>query len=187
MKPNPFTRLRWWLDDVRGQDTKIIVGLLVLAVLVTGGFLAARAVADASSGASTRSKVHIVTMRQKVRVRVHGHTVTRWRVRKVAAQAHTVLQTQTIHTPNGIRVVRRPVTRYQVVYRKKVVRSHGGTRTVRQAVTNTKTNTSTQLETVTRELTRTQTLTVTKPVTVVSTQTVTQTVPLTITVTLPVP
>jgi hypothetical protein len=176
MKRKPSTRLRWWLDDLRGgQDTKIVVGLVVLAVLVTGGFLAARAVADATSAAPTRSSVHLVTMRRTARVRT------------VAGEAHTVMQTQTIRTPNGVRVVRSPVTRYRVVYRKKVVRSHGRTRTVLHPVTNTRTSTNTQLVTVTRQLTRTQVLTATKPVTVVSTQTETQTVPLTITVTLSVP
>jgi hypothetical protein len=194
VKPNLFTRFRWWLDDLRGgQDAKVVAGLLVLAVLVTGGFLTARAVADASSPSSTEPSVRIVTTRQKVRVRVHGHLVTRWRVRKVYARPHTVMQTQTIRTPNGTRVVTHPVTRYRVVYHKRVVKVNGKTRTELQPVTNTKTlnNTKTELVTVTHQHTSTQVETVTRPVTVVTTTTVvsteTDTVPITITVTLPLP
>jgi len=96
-----------------------------------GGFLAARTVAHASADTATRSKLHVLTLRQRVRTRVHGHVVTRWRLRKVYAKAQTVMQTQTIHTPHGIRVVTHPVTREHVVYRKHVVRKNGSTRTSR--------------------------------------------------------
>jgi hypothetical protein len=164
----------------------------MLALLVLGGFLAARAVAGGSSGATTQGSVRVVTMRQKVRVRVHGRLVTRWRVRKVYEKAKTVLETQTIHTKNGIRVVTHPVTRYQVVYRKRVIREHGKTRTVLQPLTTTQTHTSTntQLVTVTRQVTQTQVRTVTQPVTNVVTTTVvstqTETVPVTVTITVPI-
>lgn len=171
------------------RDAKVALGLLVLAILLLGGFLAARTVARASTAASTGPKLHVVTLRRRVRVRVNGHVVTRWRLRKVYAKAQTVMQTQTIHTPHGIRVVTHPVTRYHVVYRKHVVRRNGKTRTVRQPVTNSRTQTSTQLLTVTRQVTNDRTVTVTQPVTVVATTTVvstqTDTVPVTITVTLP--
>ena len=56
-------------------------------------------------------------------MRRNGHVVTRVRVRRrvVYARAQTVLQTETIKTPTGTRVVTRPVTRYHVIYRKHVI------------------------------------------------------------------
>jgi hypothetical protein len=200
MKPPLRIRIRWWLADLlelslsrlrdrvdqlpgAPTDPRIVLGsLLVLALLVGGGFAAARAVAGASSG---ESEVRIITTRQKVQVKVHGHIVTRWRTRELYAEAKTVMQTQTIQTPHGIKLVRRPVTRYQVVYRK------GGTRTLSRPVTDvqTLTNTSTRLVTVTNHVT--DTATITQPETIVDTTTVvsteTDTLPVTVTVTLPGP
>jgi hypothetical protein len=198
LRPPLLTRIRWKLDELRDSpDGKAVAAVAMLAVLVLGGFLAARAVAGSSSAApSTQSGVRVVTMRQKVRVRVHGRLVTRWRLKKVYAKAQTVLETRTIHTPHGTRVVTRPVVHYHVVYRKRVIRRNGRTRTVLQPLTTTQTktstNTNTQLVTVTHQVTDTRTVTITQPVTVidtttvVSTQTQTETVPVTITVTLPV-
>jgi hypothetical protein len=89
-----------------------------------------------------------------------------------------VLQTQTVQTPGGTKVITRPV----VTYRKQVVRLRGKTRTVvvAKTVTNSQTSTVSQTQTDLR--------TVTQPVTVVQTQTVTSTVTepaVTVTVTLP--
>ena len=116
---------------------------------------------------------------------MYGRVVTRWRTRRLYAEAKIVMQTQTIHTPNGIRVLKRPVTRYQVAYRK------GATRTLAQPVTDvrTLTNTSirTQLVTVTDHVTDMKTIT--QPVTIAVTTTVvsteTDTLPVTVRVTLP--
>ena len=194
---SPLKRLRWRLADIgAAMNGRILIGgLLLLIALVGGGFVAARAVAKATDTESTGPTVKIVTTREKVRVRVHGHVVTRWRTRKLYAKAQTVMQTETIHTPNGVRVVTHPVTRYHVVYRKHVITVNGKTRTVSEPVTNTQTLTSTktQVVSVTNHVTDTQTVTVTQPVTVVktttvvSTETQTQTVPVTVTVTVPEP
>lgn len=185
-KPSLLTRLRWRVEDFwDGQDARVALGMLVLAVLVVGGFLAARTVAHASADTTTRPKLHVVTLRQRVRMRVHGHVVTRVRLRKVYEKGQTVMQTETIHTPHGIRVVTHPVTRYHVVYRKHVVKKNGKTRTVLQPVTTSQTRTSTQLVTVTRQVTNDQTITVTQPVTTTVVSTETDTVPVTTTVTLP--
>jgi hypothetical protein len=194
-----LTRIRWRLEDrlyslersLRHQeDAKVLVGVLVFAALVAGGFLAAKELARASSGSASQATVRPITVRQKVRVRIHGHVVTRWRVRKVLAQAQTVLETQTVHTPNGIRLVTHPVTRYRVVYRKHLVKVHGKTRTVLQPVhgktltdTRTLTKTSTQFVTLTRQVTNQEFVTVTQPVTNTVVSTETDTLPLTITVT----
>jgi hypothetical protein len=184
--------MRWRLGDLWAQqDARLIVGLLVVLVLAAGGLAAARVVAQASSTSPAPSGVKVVTMRQKVRVKVHGHLVTRWRTRKVYARAHTVMQTHTIHTAHGTRVVTRPVVHYRVAYRKRVIRVNGKTRTVMQPITTgqTITNTRTQVQTSTRQVTETRSNTVTQPVTVVQTTTVvsteTDTVPITVTVSVP--
>src|SRR5436309_3685858 len=118
---SPLSRLRERVDEVRGAPTdgRVVLGsLLALVLLVGGGFAAARALAGASGGESKSSAVRVITTRQRVRVKVDGRLVTQWRTRRLYAEAKTVMQTQTIHTSNGIKVLKRPVTRYQVVYRK---------------------------------------------------------------------
>lgn len=193
MRPAPslLTRIRWRLADLWAeQDARVVIGLLVLVLLGLGGVAVARAVARASSD-SARAGMSVVTVHRKVRVMVHGHLVTRWRTRKLYARPQTVMQTQTLQTPNGTRVVTHPVVRYRIAYRKHVVTVDGKTRTVLQPVTDgqTITNTKTQVVTSTREVTDVRVTTVTQPVTVVVTTTVvsteTDTVPLTVTVTLP--
>jgi hypothetical protein len=168
MEPSLRTRLRWQLEELRHlDDRKVIAGLLLVAALTFGGFLAARTVARASASPGTR----FVTVRQRVRVREHGHVVTRWRLRRLAPQAQTVLRTQTVDTPSGVRVVTRPVNRYQVVNQRHVVTVAG------------------QPRTVTRQVTVTRVATVTRRVTVMETTTAvsTKTEPLPITVTVPLP
>ena len=186
-EPSLLTRIRWRLSDLRAeQDARVVVGLVILALLAVGGIAAARAVARASSG-TPGTGVRLVTTRQKVRVLVHGHLVTRWRTRKVYARAQTVLQTHTVRTPNGLRVVTHPVVRYRVAYRKHVVTQNGKTHTVLQPVTDaqTITNTRTQLVTSTRQVTDKEVTTVTQPVTTTVVSTETDTVGITVTVTVP--
>ena len=190
--PSLLTRIRWRAADLWDErDPRVIVGLLVLALLAVGGLAAARAVVHASSASSAQAGVRAVTTRQKVRVMEHGHLVTRWRTRTVYTRGQTVMQTQTIHTPNGTRIVMRPVVRTRVAYRQHVVTVNGKTRTVSQPVTNaqTITNTRTQVVTSTRDVTNQQVTTVTQPVTMVATttvvSTVTNTLPITVTVTVP--
>lgn len=182
MQPSLLTRIRWRLEELRHlDDARLVVGLIAVAALSLGGFLAARAATRASAGPAAVTRE--VTLRQKVRVREHGHIVTKWRVRRLYSQAQTVLRTQTISTPNGIRVVTRPVTRYRRVYRNRPAAP-------------TKTITVTRAGTVTRTgtvapVTVSNSVTVTRPVTVVETTTavatVTDTLPITVTVTVPLP
>lgn len=174
MQPSLLTRVRWRLEELRNLgDAKIIVGLIAVAALSLGGFLAARATTRTSAGSASVTRE--VTLRQKVRVREHGHIVTHWRVRRLYSQAQTVLRTQTLSTPTGIRVVTRPATRYRRVYRD---RPAAPTRTV----------TVTRPGTV-APVTVSNSVTVTQPVTVVETTTaiatVTDTLPITVTVTVP--
>ena len=191
-------RIRWWLAGIRdavegSSDAKFVAAFALVALLGTGGYIAAEKVSQAGAGTGTSTHpVRIVTtVREPVRVRVHGRTVIRWHVRRkvVQAQAETVMQTETIKTPTGSKVIRRPVVRYRVAYRQKVVTRNGQTRTVDvpQTVTDSQTSAVTQTQTDVR----TDVQTVTQPVTVTVTSTVTQpatTVTLpgtTVTVTLP--
>jgi hypothetical protein len=172
VQPSLLTRLRWRLEELRHlDDTKLIGGLLLIVALAFGGFFAARAAARKSAAAGASTATQMVTVRQQVRVRRHGHVVTRWRVRRLAAQAQTVLRTQTISTPSGVRLVTHPVTR--LVYRNRPVYVPAKTVTLTHQVTDS------QVVTVTHRVTVVQTTT--------AVSTVTQTVPVTITITVPLP
>ena len=191
-------RFRWWLADVRdavgaSSDAKLVGVIALVALLAGGGYFAAEKVSQAGAGTGTSSHlVRLVTsVREPVTTRIHGRTVVRWRLRRkvVEAQAQTVMQARTVQTPNGAKVITRPVVHYRIVYRKKVVTKGGKTSTivVPQTVTDSQTNTITR--------TQTDVQTITRPVTVVQTQTVNSTVTLpgttvtlpgtTVTVTLP--
>ena len=173
-------RFKWLIADIRhtiggSSDAKVVVGLVLLAVLAAGGFFAAHRVSRAGAGTNGSSDLVrlVTTVREPVKVRVHGHTVVRWRVRRkvVEAQAQTVMQRRTVQTPSGAKVITRPV----VTYRKKVVKLGGKTSTVAvpQTVTDSRTSTVSQTETDVQ--------TVTRPVTVVQTETVISTVIATVT------
>lgn len=182
-------RVRWWLADIRGaiedsSDAKFVGALLLAALLAGGGYIAADKVSQAGAGTDPGTSRHLVrlvtTVREPVKVRVHGRTVVRWRVRRkvIQAQAQTVMQRETVQTPGGTKVVTRPVVHYRVAYRKKVVRVNGRTSTVVVPQTITASRTST----VSVSRTETNVRTVTQPVT----QTVVSTVTLSgTTVTLP--
>ena len=192
-------RIRWWLAGVRdavdgSSDAKFVGAFALVALLAAGGYIAAEKVSQAGAGTGTsRHLVRVVTtVREPVKVRIHGHTVIRWHVRRkvVQAQAQRVMQTETVRTPTGSKVITRPVVRYRVAYRQRVVTRNGITRTVDvpQTVTDSQTSavTRTQIDvqTVTQPVTVTRTVTVTSTVTQPGT---TVTLPgTTVTVTLPV-
>ena len=185
-------RLRWWLEDHVFEpgrtDAKALAVVAGVALLVLGGF-AARQVVRAQASTSPQRLVRITTtVHRLVKLQRNGRTILQWRVRRrvLYAQAQTVLQTKTIRTPNGTRVVTRPVTRYRVVYRKRVVTVSGKTQTVRTPVTQTATVRVTQPVTVTQVKTATlhatTTVIQTKTTTVITTVTLPGT---TVTVTVP--
>jgi hypothetical protein len=133
VRPSWIRRFGWWMEY--SGDTKLVIGVVAVAVLVLGGVLAARAVAH-SSPASAGTALRVITIRRTVREPGRGV--------RLDAQQRTV--TQAIHTPGGVRLTTRPVTRERTVD-----------------------HTSTQLLTVTRQET------VTQPVTDVTTRTVVET------------
>lgn len=191
-------RIRWWLaglrDAVEGSsDAKFVGAFALVALLAAGGYVAAEKVSQAGAGTgASRDLVRVVTtIREPVKTRIHGRTVIRWRVRRkvVQAQAQTVMQTETVKTPSGSKVITRPVVRYRVAYRQKVVTRNGKTRTVDVPQTVTASQTSAVTRTQTDVQTVTQPVTVTRTVTATSTVTqpgTTVTLPeTTVTVTLP--
>lgn len=164
MQPSLLTRVRWRLEDLRHvDDAKVIGGLILALALAAGGVAAARIATRAS--ASPGAAIRTVTVRQAGRVRDHRHAVTRWRVRHLYSQAQTVMRTQTISTPNGVRLVTRPVTRYRMVYRNQPAAAPR-TVTVARSVTDSRVVTSTQRLTVVETTTALATVTDTLPITV---------------------
>jgi hypothetical protein len=157
-------------------------------LLVAGGYLAAHVV-TARSAADSHPVRLVTTLRVPYRVRVHGRTVVRYRLRRkvVLGQARTLMETQTIHTAHGTKVVTRPVIRYRVSYQKHVVTVAGKPVTMTRPVTNTQVMTSTLSRTQTQTQTQTRTVSVPVTTTVISTETlpVTSTETLTVTVTCP--
>lgn len=174
-------RFRWWLADVRdamgrSSDAKLIGGIALAAVVAGGGYIAAGEVSNAGAGTDSGARAHlarlVTTVREPVTVRIHGHAVVRWRVRRkvVQAQPRTVMQRETVQTPSGTKVITRPVVRYRVAYRKVVKKGKTSTVLVPQTVTDSRTST------VSVSRTETDVQTVTQPVTVVQTETVVTTV-----------
>jgi hypothetical protein len=128
--------------------------VLTLAILIGALGLGGYAAVVAMGAGSATSDTYVAlttTVTRNVKVRVHGRTMVKRIpvVKRVYAKPTTVMETRTIQTPGGTKVVTRPVVRYQVVYRKKVVLVHGKPVTVRQRITDTRMLTDTRLLTVT--------------------------------------
>jgi hypothetical protein len=175
----PKGRFLRWVDPAwyryLGQrypwGTVLTIALLIGA-LGLGGYAAVSAM-GAGSAANDTYVALTTTVTRNVKVRMHGRTVVKRIpvVKRVYAKPTTVMETRTIQTPGGAKVVTRPVVRYQVVYRKKVVLVHGKPVTVRQSVTDTRMLTDTRLLTVTNVVTNERTNTVSQTQTVTRTQT----------------
>jgi len=182
-------RFKWWVADIRdaigrSSDAKLVGALALAALVAGGGYIAASEVSKAGAGTNTGASPHlarlVTTVREPVTVRIHGHTVVHWRVRRkvVEAQPRTVMQRETVQTPAGTKVITRPVVHDRIVYRKVVKNGKTSTVVVAHTVTDSRTSTVSRTETAVQ--------TVTQPVTVVRTETVVTTVTLPgTTVTLP--
>ena len=207
--------LRWfdadWYRYLRTRYPERLLFLLpaVLALLAWAGYAAVNAMGSSSPAADSYVRLDTTVIRT-VKVREHGKVVIKRipEIKHIFAKPTTVMQTRTVQTPGGTKVVTEAVVRYKSVYRRKVVLVHGKPVTVNQIVTNTRMLTDTQMLTVTNEHTsvvvqnqtvnqtvnQTQTLTKTEtapvvtvtldPITVTEHETVTQP-PDTVTVTTP--
>jgi len=179
---------RWLWHGRVPFRAKVAIGAALLAGLLGGGWLAAdRLSSSHASATNTDSFVFETTVRQVVTVPGKGK-VTRKVVRvvrRVYVPAKTTLERQTrystrlITAPGTIRVVRRLITKFVPVVRKRVVTVNGKSRTVVE----TKLVPTTRVETETRVVTNNQTVTDTQNVTqaITTTQHETKTVPTTVT------
>ena len=94
-----------------------------------------------SSGSSSGSYVELrTTVMHTVVVREHGRVIVKHvlAVKRIYAKPTTLLQTETVRTPAGTRVVTHPVVRLQPVYRQRVVTVQGKQVTVSRVVTRPK-------------------------------------------------
>jgi hypothetical protein len=190
---------RWlWHWRVPFQ-AKVGLGVVLTVLLMGGGWFAAdRLTAAKASSRSTDAYVLETTVEKVVVVHVRGKVVRKLvpvitKVRlpgKTTFETRTSFRTQVVTRPGTVRVVRRVVTKYVPVVKKRVVTVNGKTHTVVETRLVPTTRTETQTQTQTREVTNqqtvtntqnnTQTVTSTKtttlpPVTVTQTQTQTQT------------
>ncbi|HEY2373724.1 MAG TPA: hypothetical protein VGH82_14470 [Gaiellaceae bacterium] len=183
--------LRWfdadWYRYLRTRYPERLLFLLpvLLGLVAWAGYAAVNAMGSSPQAAESYVRLDTTVIRT-VKVREHGKVVIKRipEIKHIYAKPVTVLQTHTVKTPGGVKVVTEPVVRYKPVYRRKVVLVHGKPVTVNQIVTNTRMLTDTQLLTVTNE--HTSTVVNDHTSTVVNNQTVNQTQTLTKTQTAPV-
>jgi hypothetical protein len=187
-----FVFWRWWWRNAVPLDVKIPIVLVLFALLLFGGFLASGHLTGAKAAGSNASDTYIfeTTIRKIVTVREHGKVVVkrvpvviRRSVVRSSTAYQTLVDTQVVTTPGGVRYVEKKVL--VPVVHKRVVRINGKTTTITetrlvpttriQTLTNVVTNQNTVTNQVTNQNTvvvnRTQT--VLDPVTSVETRTVT--------------
>ena len=172
---------RWvWTDRVP-PEVKALVGVVVIALMLGGGWFAADRLSTASAGTTQSGGVLTfeTTVQKVVTVREKGKIVRKLVpvVRKVFVKRRTAFKTTTDVRTNvvtlngGVRTVRTKVVVHVPVVSKKVVTVDGKTKTI----VTTRLVPTTNIETQTSTLTRTQTQTQTQVQTQVQTQTQTQT------------
>lgn len=191
---------RWFWHDRVSFEMKAVVGAVVAALMLGGGWLAADRLARASADAGATGALTFETTVQKfVTVREKGRVIRKSVpvVKQILVGATTAFRTHVITVQGGVRTVRSKVVVHVPVVSKKVVTVNGKTKTVvTTAVTTrlvpttnieTTTNTLTQVRTQTQIQTQAQTVTTTRTVTQPVTTTQTTTVPVTVTVTVTQP
>ncbi|MDP9318676.1 MAG: hypothetical protein M3O94_06330 [Actinomycetota bacterium] len=188
---------RWLWHRQVPFEAKVLVGVVMTALMLGGGWFAADRLTAAHAGATgtdsfvlerTVRKVVVVTERGKV-IRRLVPVVTKVKVRlpgktSYDTRTRTTYKSQVVTIPGKARVIRRLVTTYVPVVKRRVVRVNGKTHTLVE--TRLVPTTRTQTETQTHEVTNLQTVTNTQDVvqTVVQTVTKTTTLPaVTVTVT----
>jgi hypothetical protein len=173
--------LRWfdadWYRYLRTRYPERLLFLVpaLLALLAWAGYAAVNAMGSSKPAADSYVRLDTTVIRT-VKVKEHGKVVIKRipEIKHIYAKPTTVMETRTVQTPGGTKVVTEPVVRYRPVYRRKVVVVHGKAVTVNQVVTNTRMLTDTQMLTVTNE--HTSTVVNERTNTVVQNQTVNQTV-----------
>jgi hypothetical protein len=171
----------WWWRNRLPLEVRAVAALVLLALLLGGGWFAAGRLSTAHAGRD--AYVLETTVQRVVTVREKGKLVRKLIpvVRRVVVQPSTEFRTQTqyatqvVTTPGGVRIVRKPVIRYVPKIRIRVVTNNGRVRTVSETrlVPTTKVETRTETSVVTGE--RTVTNTAVQTQTVVNVRTVTNT------------
>ena len=194
---------RWWWHARIRFEVKAVGTVVVLALMLGGGWIAADRLSSASaSGAAPPGFTFETTVEKVVTVREKGKLVRKLVpvVRKVFVKRKTQFKTLTdvttrvVKTPGGVRIVRRRVVKLVPVVKRKVVTVDGKTKTLVttqlvpttnvQTQTLMQTQTQTQTQTLIDVRTQTQTQTQTETNTVTTVQTVTQPITETVTTTI---
>jgi hypothetical protein len=198
---------RWfWRERMRGE-VKVLIGAIVLALMLGGGWAAADRLSKASAGTTAASGGYFTfetTVDRLVTVRESGRIVRKlvpvvkkvFLKPKTSFKTTTSVQTHVVTQAGGVRTVRTKVVVHVPVISTKLVTVNGKTKTLVttrlipttaiQTQTNTLTRVQTQTQTQVQMQTQTQTSTVTTTKTTTATNTVTNTVTTTHTVTQPV-
>jgi len=186
----------WWREGIR-RDIKLLVILVLIPILLVGGYFAASGLTSAQASGGSSSYVLETTIQKVVTVREHGRVIVKRMpvvVRRTIVKNHTsretIVDTRVVTTPGGVHYVTRKVLRYVPVVHKRVVTIKGKTTTITetrlvptiktqtQTLTNVVNHSETVVQPVTTVVVKTQTETQTLPpntVTVTKTQTETQT------------
>jgi hypothetical protein len=205
-----FSFWKWWWRERAPIGLRVGTYVFLLALMLTGGWLAANRVSSAGAASATYPLETTQVEVRTITVRQQGKLVRRVVrvVKRVRLRPETILRTETsfgttfVTTPGGVRLVREQVVKYVPHVRTRVITVGGKTRTVTEThvvpTTTVETRTETNVVTgATRVLTETraettvvtdvQTVvdqrTVTETETQTNTRTVTETVPVTVTVT----
>jgi hypothetical protein len=180
---------RWWWRHRAPGELKVGLGVATVALVLVAGYFAAdrlTGTSEASTGLATYA--YDTTVQRMVTVREHGRVVVkrvpivvRRLVVRPVTSFKTVVDTRVIKTPGGTKIVKRKVTRYVPVVRKKIVTRNGKTTTVTETKLVPTVQTQTQVQVVTNQqtvvnndtvvVTTTRNETVTQPETVVQTVT----------------
>ena len=184
----------FWRERIR-PEAKALLGVVLIVLMLAGGWLAASRLSTASAGVTQFQAFTFETTVQKmVTVREKGKIVRKLVpvVRKVFVKRRTKfktttdVQTHVITRSGGVRTVRTKVIVHVPVVSKQVITVNGKTKTVVTTRLLPTTNIETQTSTLTRTQTQTQTQTQVQVQVQTQTQTQTSTVTTTKTVTQPV-
>jgi hypothetical protein len=177
----------WWREGIR-RDIKFLVILVLIPILLVGGYFAASGLTAAEASGGSSSYVLETTIQKIVTVREHGRVIVKRLpvvVRRTIVKNHTsretIVDTRVVTTPGGVHYVTRKVLRYVPVVHKRVIRVKGKTTTITETrlVPTIKTQTQVLTNVVTNQQTVTNVVnhseTVVQPVTTVVTKTETKT------------
>ena len=201
------TYWRWFWHERVSVEVKALGGVVLLALMLGGGWVAADRLSTAGAGVDARAFTVETTVQKIITVREKGKLVRKLVpvVKKVYLRPRTAFLTQTAVRTNvvtvsgGVRTVRSRVVVHVPVVSKKVITVNGKTKTLvttrllrttaveTQMHTLTQVQTQVQTETQTQVQVQVQTQTVVSTATRTVTQPVTTTVPVTVTETATVP